>query len=340
MRQVSQRRTRERGAALILFTLMLATLVLPMVGLAIDAGITYFSQARLASAVDAASLAGGRSLNLGLDLASQKQNAEATARNYFYANFPPGLLNTTDVSVTATAAETGDHTRTVTVSAKASVNLYFMPILNRSQSLITASAQTSRRDVNVMIVLDRSGSMSGVCSTLIGNAQSFADKFSNGRDMVGLITFMASANTDYPSTREFKTQTPSLKTKLGELRCGGNTASADALSLARQEVRKVNLPGALNVIVFFTDGQPTVFSSAAASTATGSTGFPVAQGSSCAGGYGSQIKGFLYASGSSALGVYDPAPVSDRHDLDSTCSNSNCEYTRTGKVTQRHSVHS
>ena len=280
-----------------MFTLMLAAIVLPMVGLAIDGGITYFAQARLASAADAASLAGGRSLNIGLDLASQKQNAETIAKNYFSANFPEGLLNTTNVSVTATAAETGDRTRTVSVTAKANVNLYFMPLLNHQQALVTASAQTSRKDVNVVLVLDRSGSMGSVCSTLIADAQSFGDKFSNGRDMVGLITFMASANTDLKSTREFKTETPSLNETLSQLKCGGNTASADALSLARQQIRKANLPGAQNVVVFFTDGQPTVYSSAADSAATGSTGFPVKEGSSCAGGYGNLIKGFLYTSG-------------------------------------------
>src|SRR3954469_15822881 len=158
MQKSHERTHNERGAALILFTLMLGLVVLPMVGLAIDGGVTYLVQGRLNAATDAAALAGGRSLNVGLDLASQKQSAETTARNYFLANFPPGLLNTSDVSVTATAEETGDHTRTVSVSARASVNLYFMPILNHETAVVTASAQTSRRDVNVMIVLDRSGS--------------------------------------------------------------------------------------------------------------------------------------------------------------------------------------
>lgn len=327
MQRLKRKLLSERGGALILFTLMLVIVILPMIGLAIDGGITYLAQSRLYSAVDAASLAGGRSLNVGMDFTSQKANAETTARNYFYANFPTGLLNTTNATVTATAAENSDHTRTVSVTANASVNLYFMKMLDKPTALVSTTAQSSRRDVNVVLVLDRSGSMSSVCSTLIGNAQSFVDKFSNGRDTVGLVTFMGSANTDYGSTINFKTQTPTLSAKLGTLQCGGGTASADALSLARIQMNSQNLPGAQNIIVFFTDGQPTVVSSPPANASVAPYGLPVKKGSSCGPGYGKYIVGSLAESTASTdLGVYYRDPVSITTTSNALVPNSNCYY--------------
>src|SRR3954471_23639143 len=95
--------TGERGAALILFTVMLALVVLPLIGLSIDGGVAYFAQARLSSAVDAAALAGARSLNVGEDPSSQAANAQAIATKYFNANYPPGLLNSTNITVTPDA---------------------------------------------------------------------------------------------------------------------------------------------------------------------------------------------------------------------------------------------
>jgi Flp pilus assembly protein TadG len=317
MQNLKHRNDKERGAALMLFTLMLATVVIPMIGLGIDGSFVYLAQARLNSAVDAAALAGGRSLNVGSDLASQKASAEATARNYFNANFPAGTLNTTGISVLATAAEASDHTRTVSVSANATVKLFFMNLLNKPTALVSTTAQSSKRDVNLILVLDRSGSMGNVCSTLIGNAQSFVDRFSNGRDTLGLITFMGSASSDYGSTMNFKTNSPSLSTKLASLKCGGGTAAADALSLARAQVNGQNLPGALNVIVFFTDGNPTVYSGS----------LPVKKGSSCAGGYGNSINGSLAQSTAhNPLGVYSSSAVSISTTANSFLSKSNCDY--------------
>jgi Flp pilus assembly protein TadG len=84
------RRPRQRGAAIVIFSLLAVTVILPMVGLAIDGGILYILQAKLSQACDAAALAGGRNLNNGNNTAAQTANAEATMAAFFNANFPSG----------------------------------------------------------------------------------------------------------------------------------------------------------------------------------------------------------------------------------------------------------
>lgn len=263
---IERSRPGERGAALLLFTLMTFLVVLPMIGLAIDGGISYFAHSRLSSAVDAAALAGARSLNVGEDLPSQVANAQAVAQNYFNANFPPGILGSSNIQAPAAQiTQTSYHTITVQFQASSDIQLYFMPLLGYPTSHISASATTSRRDVNIMLVIDRSGSMVPVCGVMKADAENFVSRFVDGRDRLGLVTFMGNAKSqptiDYPATKNFKSQNPSLTDTIGQLACGGNTGSAAALSLAHGQIVLGAEPGALNVIVFFTDGVPNGFTS-------------------------------------------------------------------------------
>jgi hypothetical protein len=133
-----------------------------------------------------------------------------------------------------------------------------MRILGVNSSTVAAAGRASRRDVNMMLVLDRSESMNsvGVCPTMVNSAVEFVNKFTEGRDRIGLITYMGSPNLDYTPTLNFKTQSPSLVTKLNTLVCGGQTGTEPALWLAYQRLKIINEPGALNIIVLFTDGSP------------------------------------------------------------------------------------
>jgi Flp pilus assembly protein TadG len=251
-------RHRSRGVVVVMLSLMVATVLLPLVGLAIDGSILYLVQARLSAAVDAAALAGARSLSVGLDLASQTSSATTAAQNFFYANFPVGYWSTSNQSLSVTVAETAFKTRTVTMQASVTVPLTFMRLLGHTSSTVGAQGQTSRRDVVMIIVLDRSSSMqnAGVCGTMISAAQNFVNQFSNGRDTIGLVTFMDGYNVTYAPSVNFQSDTPSLVTLLGGLKCYGDTGSAQALYEAHAQLQAVNLPGALNLIVFFTDGHP------------------------------------------------------------------------------------
>ncbi len=237
---------------------MIGTVIVPMVGLAIDGSILFMIKAKLQSAVDAAALAGGRSLSVGLDLPSQIASCNASTTAYLNANFPNGWFGTTSPSITVNVVQTAFKTRTVTVQASVQSPLYFMRILGLNASTVAAQGQASRRDVNLMLVLDRSSSMqsAGVCGTMKNSAISFVDKFTEGRDRLGLITFMEVGHLDYAPTLNFKTQSPTMEASIGTLVCGGNTGSAQALNLAYRQIKAINEPGALNIIVFFTDGLP------------------------------------------------------------------------------------
>jgi Flp pilus assembly protein TadG len=263
--KLMRRNERERGASLVLLSLMVAIVIIPMVGLAIDGTIMYLVRAKLSQACDSAALAGARSLSTGQTLSSQSAAAVATAQSYFMANFPNGYLGITyptDGSFpSVTPTQSANSTRTVTVAASVSAPTYFMQILGSafSSTVVVESAQSTRRDVNLMLVLDRSNSMqlAGVCPTMISNAQFFISGFANGRDEVGLITFMSGANVDYTPTLNFNSSSQNtLSSVLGTLICGGDTGSAEALTLAYQQIVALNQPGRQNVIVFFTDGNP------------------------------------------------------------------------------------
>ena len=257
--RIQNGRRRQRGFALILTALML-TMILPMVGLVIDVGIMYAVRARLTMACDAAALAAARSLAVGVTLADQEATATARAQAFYNANFPVGTLETNDGHVTVTVDESVTQVRTVTVTGSAAAPVYFMQMLGVPRTHVSATGSASRRDVNVMMVLDRSGSLqaAGACDDLEVAATAFTGLFANQRDRMGMITFGGAYRLDYPPTRNFK-QSPKLTDEIGKLYpggCSGWTGSAQALWQGYTQLVNINEPGAFNVIVFFTDGQP------------------------------------------------------------------------------------
>jgi len=257
---------RSKGMAIVLTTLSLA-LILPLVGLGFDVGTLYLVQSKLGSAADAAALAGARALADGANAAAQASNAVSSARSFFSANFPAGYWNTKNASVTATVDDTSTpNYRTVRVSATAQAPLYFLRIFNQETSTINVSSTAGRRDVELMLVLDRSSSMTGTvpgtgqtaCQIMKADAADFVNYFAPGRDQLGLVVFGSSEYT-YQSTTAFTTPDShgnTLPSLIGQISCGGNTNSAYAISQAYAEIQRVNNPNRMNVIVFMTDGRP------------------------------------------------------------------------------------
>jgi Flp pilus assembly protein TadG len=251
----------ERGASLILFAILTMFLILPMVGLAIDGSIQYWMKARLSAAIDSCALATARAFNVGQDFTTQANNAVTIGNQYFAANFPAGMMGVSIVNGKPSITPTMDQftkTITVKVTASATVPLYFMRIIGFSSSTIGASGQATRRALNLVLVLDRSGSMqtAKVCGTMISAAQGFMANWAENRDQVGLVTFQTTAKTDLPTNTIFKTE---INNALASLKCAGSTNSAQGLYLAYLQIKKANEPTAMNVIVFFTDGQPNSF---------------------------------------------------------------------------------
>jgi Flp pilus assembly protein TadG len=267
MRRGKNSEWKRKGIAIILTALML-TIVVPMVGLAIDAGMMFAIRAKMQAAADAASMASARALAKGLTIEEQEASAMARAEAYFDANFPPGAMYTgASRSIEVEIDETAYRTRRVLTRINISPPSYFMryfvgggygsaPPLN-----VKVVGQTSRRDVNVMLVVDRSGSLqtAGACDDVEIATLKFVDQFANQRDALGLLTFGGSYRVDFAMSQNFLDSTTGIKTALSKLYPGGCndwTGSAQAYWQGYQQLLARNEPGVLNVLLFFTDGQP------------------------------------------------------------------------------------
>src|SRR5947209_876733 len=156
----------EKGMVLLVSAMMLLFIVIPAVGLAIDAGILYAVKAKLQTAVDGAALGAARSLSRGLDLASQQSAASNTAVRWYHANFPTnwmGVSTVADPNVTFPTAP--PKTTIINVAGTIQSPTYFMRIFNVNSLPVNVVGQATRRDVNIVMVIDRSGCLyeSGSC---------------------------------------------------------------------------------------------------------------------------------------------------------------------------------
>ncbi len=274
----ARNRKNERGTSLFLGTIALVFIV-PLVGLFVDVGILYATKARLQAAVDGASLAAARALNLGLTTAAQQSSAQQNAVNWFYANYPTGNWATSGTVMSSSNVQVFDdpnnaNLRNVTVTATSTVPTYFMKWFNINSTTISASGNASRRDVVAMMVLDRSGSMcnggsspcSGTSSTPCGDmvtaAKLFTGQFAEGRDRIGLISFSdgtyvhSAPSTSFQTTLGYSNNSGSGTGQIDNISCGGGTGTAEAFSMAYQMLHETDLPGALNVVLLETDGLP------------------------------------------------------------------------------------
>ncbi len=247
---------------------MVLFVLIGLVGLAIDSGLAYGVKAKLASSVDAASIAGARALAEGVDDAARIAAARTAAKDYYAANFPAIFMGAarvplTDDMISAVHDSTGYWTVTVTASAVMPVT--FMRLLGFDAFPISAMGQSIRRDLDIILVLDTSGSLASPSSTfpaLKAAAVNFVNKFNAGSngDRVGVVSFASGAVLDVPivkdGTRGFnKTQ---VINAINALNVSGSTASAEGLRLALNDINGVPAinRSSLRMIVFFSDGAP------------------------------------------------------------------------------------
>lgn len=263
MTEVSRTGRKRRGFILLTHAVMIF-FTIAMVGLAVDAGTMYVIKGRLSSAVDAAALAAGRSVNLASTVAAASSAATATATQFFNANFPSGYLGTGTINLsTPTFTQETDGFGNpngildIAVNASVPAPTYFMQIFGVYSVNVTGTGTATRRGTVMILVLDTSTSMNAgtptACSQMKSAAQQFITNFSP-YDTIGVVQFGYTASVLYAPSTNFGNGT--LNTDLGNITCQDNTNTTSALWLAYEQIKSVGLPLAYNSIVLFTDGSP------------------------------------------------------------------------------------
>ena len=278
--------SRELGQTLPLVIVFLVVLLL-MCGAVVDIGNAYRAQNALQASADAAATAAADNL--------PDVGAASTAGHDFSSepggkNTVPGVsnVNTDIVTNCATSPKFCDPANTVQVTETGVVPTFFLKVIgiNSIPETVHATACSPCGGVplDIMIVLDRTGSMQG---QKLQNAKQGVSAFLSSLDPtidnVGLAVLPPapapgtdcnipsgnsynSLNSQYllvPLTSAWGTevnnqvqldQTSPLLSTLNCIQAGGSTAYADAIDAAQQELTVDGRPNVQKVIVFLSDG--------------------------------------------------------------------------------------
>ena len=242
-----------------------AVVLIASVGLAIDSALGYFVKAKPNAAVDAASLAAARGVTAGSSEEAQRASARQSARDFFDINYPDHfLLSTPTLDPVDVTFDRG--TVTIDVSASASLPVSLMGVLGFKTLNVAASAQTIRKDLDMVLVMDTSGSLKPNEDAVRAAGKSFLNKFNSTVDRVGLLHFASEAQIDVPIRqveRGFDRGGMTMKGgKIDQFTFVGGTNSSAGMFQARKQLKDIAQVNrsSLRVIVFFSDGSPAAFS--------------------------------------------------------------------------------
>ena len=275
----SIRKAKEKGIAVYLTAFFMLVLI-PIVGLSIDAGFAFVIQSRLSAAADSAALAAGRGVNLSGTQTAANTQATTQATNFFNSDFPSGYMNTSTTGRTVTPTFTinvdssNNPTGTLTIQITASVvaPTYFMRWLGIPTLTVAANGTATRRNLVMELVVDTSASMGtrtggqvgsipatlnatdSSCQAMVYASSQFITYFSP-YDNNGLISFDLSVTDQFTASTSYAGGS-GIDSKLKNLNCGSNTNTTAALYKAYQDIKTVNQKLAQNVVLLFTDGVP------------------------------------------------------------------------------------
>lgn len=277
---MKHQRLKRKGQAIIMVALALGFLV-SLAGLSVDLVFAYAVKHYLGIAIDSVALASMRGLSSGSTYDEQAAAISRISNMMLDANFPSGHLLSTSVrfssppkiygpTIPADAPATFEQDtnldpgmRELRVTGEVVVPTFFARAFGVRELTVKAPAISSRQDTNVMLVLDRSGSLAAANAwdDVQNAATTFLDFFDNNGDRLGLVSFGSGANVDVSLRSGFKDGSYASN-QIALMNSDGGTNSAMGLWLAYAELLRINDPNSLNVIVFFTDGQPTAIPAA------------------------------------------------------------------------------
>ncbi|HXX00918.1 MAG TPA: vWA domain-containing protein [Candidatus Acidoferrales bacterium] len=252
MRLTTNRRS-ARAQIFLLFALSLPVLIL-FVGLAVDLGFAFVTRANLSKAVDAAALAAMRNINQG------QAQATAIAQSAFNTNYGSGIgrsLGPPSLNVVITTSANATSNAVVNVSATTSINTFFLGLVPGLKTLqIASSAQATRPNLIMSLVLDRSGSMNlnGGAQALPPAVDNFLTYFDNNTDQIADVSFSSVASVDVSIRTNFLNP---ITNAVNKMAFGGATYSQGGLLDGQAQINSVTVAPGTNVVkvaVFFTDG--------------------------------------------------------------------------------------
>ncbi len=243
----------EKGIAVVYVTGMLV-LMLIMAGLTIDLGRGYLLKAQISKAVDGAALAAARALG--------HDTPRAEAIRIFRANFPANYFGTSSVTDPDTdpdffqlSYDSGTGSNRVMVSASAVLPTLFMRIAGQNQLTVGASAEASRRLVDLSLVLDTSSSLGAGWADVRDAARAFVSSFST-QDRLSLVLYGNGARVAVQMPSSQHSDPAYVASQVPQNNPGGSTAMDEGLYRGWDELRSVpkGSQSGLRVIVLFTDG--------------------------------------------------------------------------------------
>ncbi len=291
-------RDKRRGQIMVFIVLAIG-LLFSLAGLAVDMIFTYAVKVRLVTAVDSTALGIARALGRGVTQSDQASEVLRTSAMLFDANFPQQSMltgNTARISQGPTIAgpnvtplgsvfendpSIATGTRQVRLTGEVMVPMFFFRIFGVDSLPVRASARAARQDVNIMLVLDRSASMAnaGAWGPLQNAAVFFLSQFDNTTDNLGIVTYGSSAAVDLTLGTGFKTGDVGKNKIMNQVvPSSAGTNAPMGLWLGLAELLEHNDPNALNVIAFFTDGNPTGYTANFSVFTTSSSGRPYCPG--------------------------------------------------------------
>ncbi len=196
VRTIRQFGREDRGVVLILFLLVFMPLLITA-AVVIDFSQTLVVKRQLTSAVDSAALTLGTLANIQ-DPAALNTKAEA----YIRANYPDSAIGT----LTAWSAVRDVDSHMINVSATAEIPTAFLGITGKDKWTVTVNSGVFQKDnkLEVVMVLDNSGSMAGSKITAMKNAATdlvntlFGDDEVSDKVKIGLVPFTAGVNVGVP----------------------------------------------------------------------------------------------------------------------------------------------